>query len=176
MQTPLKLVTTQAPRILNLPKVLAISPAKVLQILAMADMVQPWGEPDAEAASVFFNAGYQLDDDTEAYAFGNYRESESDGSFFYRYPRNGTIEQLRERDGGIYDPLEKYPGGFTPRFFGEIKDMSIVGGIRGELDNGLTYDFSGRRGESEIKYTLVKHYKPFYGPCFKKIFPTWRSG
>ena len=66
------------------------------------NVVQPWGEPDASAASIFVNAGYQIDDDTEAYAFGNYRKSESDGSFFYRYPRNGTIEQLREADGGIY--------------------------------------------------------------------------
>ena len=134
------------------------------------DMVQPWGEPDAEAVSLFFNAGYQLDDDTEAYAFGNWRESESDGSFFYRYPRNGTIEQLRERDGGIYDPLEKYPGGFTPRFFGELYDMSIVGGIRGELDNGLTFDFSGRRGESEIKYTLANTINPSMGRASKKSF------
>ena len=134
------------------------------------DMVQPWGEPDAEAATLFFNAGLQLDDDTEAYAFGNYRESESDGSFFYRYPRNGTIEQLRERDGGIYDPLEKYPGGFTPRFFGEIKDMSIVGGVRGELDSGLTYDFSGRHGESEIKYTLSNTINPSMGRASKKSF------
>ncbi|HIF74492.1 MAG TPA: TonB-dependent receptor [Porticoccaceae bacterium] len=134
------------------------------------DMVQPWGEPDAESATLFFNAGLQLDDDTEAYAFGNYRESESDGSFFYRYPRNGTIEQLRERDGGIYDPLEKYPGGFTPRFFGEIKDMSIVAGIRGELDSGLTYDFSGRRGESEIKYTLSNTINPSMGRASKKSF------
>ena len=95
------------------------------------NVVQPWGEPDAERLSLFFNAGYQIDDDTEAYAFGSYMDSESDGSFFYRYPRNGTIELLREQDGGLYDPLQKYPGGFTPRFFGEQEDMSIVGGIRG---------------------------------------------
>ena len=63
---------------------------------------------DAEAVSLFFNAGYDIDDNTEAYAFGNYRESESDGSFFYRFPRNSVIQQLRTEDGGIYDPLEKY--------------------------------------------------------------------
>jgi len=134
------------------------------------DVVQPWGEPDAEALTLFFNAGLELDDDTEAYAFGNYRESESDGSFFYRYPRNGTIEQLREEDGGIYDPLEKYPGGFTPRFFGEIEDFSLVGGIRGEWDNGLTYDFSARHGESEIQYTLANTINPSMGRASQKSF------
>lgn len=134
------------------------------------DVVQPWGEPDAEALSLFFNAGYDIDDDTELYAFGNYRESESDGSFFYRYPRNGTIEQLRESDGGIYDPLEKYPGGFTPRFFGEIEDFSMLGGIRGEWENGLSYDFSARHGENEIQYTLANTINPSMGRASPKSF------
>ena len=119
-----------------------------------SSVVQPWGQPNAEAARFFFNAGYQIDADTEAYAFGNISESESDGGFFYRYPGNGTIEDLREADGGIYNPLEKYPGGFTPRFFGEVSDFSLLGGIRGSFDNGLNYDISGRTGESEIRYTL----------------------
>ena len=73
------------------------------------DVVNPWGQPNQEAARFFFNAGYQIDADTEAYAFGNISESESDGGFFYRYPGNGTIMDLREADGGIYNPLEKYP-------------------------------------------------------------------
>ena len=133
-------------------------------------VVQPWGNPETESINLFFNAGYQLDDDTEAYAFGNYMESEGDGGFFYRYPRNGTIEQLREQDGGIYDPLEKYPGGFTPRFFGEQEDMSIVGGIRGEWDNGMTFDFSARHGENEIQYTLANTINPSMGRASQKSF------
>lgn len=138
--------------------------------IGFGNVVQPWGEPDFEAKRLFFNAGYQLDADTEVYAFGNYSESESDGSFFYRYPRNGTIEQLREPDGSIYDPLEKYPGGFTPRFFGEVFDFSMLGGFRGVLDNGLNYDFSARRGESEIRYVLSNTINPSQGPASKKSF------
>ena len=133
-------------------------------------VVQPWGNPEHESVSLFFNAGYQIDADTEFYAFGNYMESEGDGSFFYRYPRNGTIEQLREKDGGIYDPLEKYPGGFTPRFFGEQEDMSIAGGIRGEWDNGWSYDFSARHGENEIQYTLSNTINPSMGRASQKSF------
>ena len=133
-------------------------------------VVQPWGNPEHESVSLFFNAGYQIDADTEFYAFGNYMESEGDGSFFYRYPRNGTIEQLREKDGGIYDPLEKYPGGFTPRFFGEQEDMSIAGGIRGEWDNGWSYDFSARHGENEIQYTLANTINPSLGRASQKSF------
>ena len=134
------------------------------------NVVQPWGEPDASAASIFINAGYQIDDDTEAYGFSNYRKSDGDGSFFYRYPRNGTIEQLREADGGIYDPLSKYPGGFTPRFEGDVTDFSIVGGLRGSLENGLNFDISGRRGKSEISYTLGNTINPSMGRASPKSF------
>ena len=135
-----------------------------------SSVVQPWGQPNAEATRFFFNAGYQIDADTEAYAFGNISESESDGGFFYRYPGNGTIENLREADGGIYSPLEKYPGGFTPRFFGEVSDFSLLGGIRGSFDNGLNYDLSGRTGESEIRYTLGNTINPSQGRASQKSF------
>jgi iron complex outermembrane receptor protein len=128
------------------------------------DVVQPWGQPNNEAARLFFNAGLQIDADTEAYAFGNYSRSETDGGFFYRYPKNGTIEDLREPDGTIYTPLEKFPGGFTPRFFGEVFDFSLTGGVRGEFDNGLAYDFSARTGESEVDYTLKNTINPSMGP------------
>ncbi len=138
--------------------------------IGYGDVVQPWGQPEQEATRFFFNAGYQIDADTEAYAFGNYSESESDGSFFYRYKGNGTIEELREADGGIYTPLEKYPGGFTPRFFGEVFDFSILAGIKGTFDNGLGYDFSGRRGESEIRYTLSNTVNPSMGRASPKSF------
>ncbi|MCH1598811.1 MAG: TonB-dependent receptor [Pseudomonadales bacterium] len=129
----------------------------------ISDVVQPWGQPQSDAVRVFVNAGYQLDADTEFYGYGNYSDSSTDGNFFYRYPGNGVIEQLREPDGSIYSPQELFPGGFTPQFDGDVSDFSLVGGMRGELDNGLTYDFSGRTGESEIRYTLFNTINPSLG-------------
>ena len=128
------------------------------------DVVQPWGQPNSEAARIFFNAGYDLGDSKELYAFGNYSESEADGSFYYRYPNNGTIMDLREEDGSIYSPLEKFPGGFTPRFFGEVTDFSLVTGLKGEMRSGLAYDVSARFGLSEIAYTLKNTINPSMGP------------
>jgi iron complex outermembrane receptor protein len=129
----------------------------------ISEVVQPWGQPQSDAVRVFVNAGYQLDADTEFYGFANYSDSSTDGNFFYRYPGNGVIEELREPDGSIYTPQELFPGGFTPQFDGDVSDFSIVGGMRGELDNGLTYDFSGRTGESEIRYTLFNTINPSLG-------------
>ena len=126
--------------------------------------VQPWGTPNTEAMRVFFNSGYDLGGGTELYAFGNYSASSADGGFYYRYPNNGTIEDLRRADGSIYSPLEKFPGGFTPRFFGDVFDASIVGGIRGELSGGISYDLSARGGSSKVEYTLNNTINPSMGP------------
>ena len=128
------------------------------------DVVQPWGNPNAERTSIFFNAGMPVSETVDFYAFGNYTESESDGSFFYRYPYNGTIEELREPDGSIYFPLEKYPGGFTPRFFGEVEDMSLVAGLTSSAEGALGWDVSVRTGESPIDYTLANTINPSMGP------------
>lgn len=128
-----------------------------------SDEVQPWGQPNYSGTKVFLNAGYAISSDMEVYSFANYSESEGDGSFFYRYPGNGTIEDLREPDGSIYSPLEKFPGGFTPRFFGDITDYSFAAGIKG-MAGSLGYDFSGRYGYNEISYTLSNTINPSMGP------------
>ncbi|NVK55538.1 MAG: TonB-dependent receptor [Alteromonadaceae bacterium] len=128
-----------------------------------SSQVQPWGQPNYSGAKVFINSGYAISNDMELYSFANYSESEGDGSFFYRYPGNGTIEDLREPDGSIYSPLEKFPGGFTPRFFGDITDYSFAAGIKG-MTGDLGYDFSGRYGYNEISYTLSNTINPSMGP------------
>jgi iron complex outermembrane recepter protein len=125
-------------------------------------VVQPWGQPPSKALRTFVNAGYDFGG-FEAYGFGNYSKSEANGSFFYRYPGNGTIENIRLEDGSLWSSLFFFPGGFTPRFFGTVIDYSGVGGIRGEWDNGVTYDFSARLGHNEIQYTLKNTVNPSMG-------------
>ena len=127
-------------------------------------VVQPWGQPNAEATRFFYNAGIPISDSVELYSFGNYSKSSSDGSFFYRYPHNGTIEKLREPDGSIYFPLEIYPGGFTPRFFGYVEDYSFAAGIKSQDSGPLSWDLSARYGTSEIDYTLSNTINPSMGP------------
>lgn len=128
------------------------------------DVVQPWGAPNVERLALFYNAGFDLTESISLYSFGNYTESESDGSFFYRFPGNGTIEDLRLQDGSVWSPLTFFPGGFTPRFFGEITDLSFLGGIKGEMENGFMWDLSARYGSNEIQYTLMNTINPSLGP------------
>ena len=56
------------------------------------------------------------------------------------------------------------PGGYTPQFGGKLNDSSIVGGIRGELDNGMTYDFSAAYGRNAVEFFLNNTWNPALGP------------
>ena len=47
-----------------------------------------------------------------------------------------------------------FPGGFTPRFGGNVTDRSIAAGLRGEFANGMTYDFSLVNGENNLEYQI----------------------
>ncbi|WP_375206947.1 TonB-dependent receptor plug domain-containing protein [Hyphococcus sp.] len=150
------------------PEVAAMDPTFAAGVedasLAEGDIVQPWGRPNAEAFRSFVNLGYTFSDAVEFYAFGNYSDSTADGNFFYRYPGNGTIEDLRLEDGSIYTPLSIFPGGFTPQFHGDVKDYSAVGGFRGDLGGGFNYDLSGRVGSSKISYFIENTINPSLGP------------
>lgn len=127
------------------------------------DTVLPWGTPNREHQMFFVNAGYDLENGMELYAFANYGSITSDGSFFYRYPGNGTIEDLRNADGSIYNPLEKFSGGFTPRFEGEVEDLSAAAGLRGNVTDATTFDVSLRYGSNEIDYSLFNTINPSLG-------------
>lgn len=59
---------------------------------------------------------------------------------------------------------QEMPGGYTPRFGGTLEDTSIVGGIRGEFENGMSYDFSGSYGRNSVSFFLNNTWNPSNGP------------
>ena len=61
---------------------------------------------------------------------------------------------------GCYSLIEKFPGGFTPQFGAFIHDMSIAGGVRGELDSGWFYDFSATVGRSNAQFYIYNTINP----------------
>lgn len=56
------------------------------------------------------------------------------------------------------------PGGYTPQFGGTLEDASIVGGLRGEFENGLLYDFSASFGRNAVQFFLNNTWNPSLGP------------
>lgn len=59
---------------------------------------------------------------------------------------------------------EMFPGGFTPQFGGKLNDVAFAMGYRGELDNGLTYDFSMHAGRNQADFFIKNTINPSLGP------------
>ena len=55
-----------------------------------------------------------------------------------------------EADPNCFTLYSRFPGGFTPQFGGDLTDSSIVAGLRGYLDSGMTWDLSVNVGSSEV--------------------------
>lgn len=146
-------------------------PVFMAAVTEMGHSVQPsGGQPELNAKRMFFNAGYDLTDTTELYAYGNYSKSDSTSIFVYRHPYQPFMQPVRLEDGSLWSALDRYPGGYTPRFHSIIYDYSLALGIKGEFSNGIGYDFSGRFGHNEINYGLTNTLNLSMGPTSPTSF------
>lgn len=126
---------------------------------------QNWGQPQREDAKLFINTAITVKEDLMAYAFVNWRSYKSNGDFFYRRPGIAQLAPIRLEDGRIFHPRDRFPGGFTPRFFGHLHDFGWVSGIRTENTEKLNWDLSLRTGVSQIDYLLRNTWNPSLGPA-----------
>ena len=74
-------------------------------------------------------------------------------------------------DANCWAANEMYPGGYTPRFTGNITDTSITGGTRG-MKNDINYDVSFSVGRSESDFGLNNTLNPSLGPDSPQNFRT----
>jgi len=65
---------------------------------------------------------------------------------------------------------EIFPGGFTPRFGGNVSDQSLTAGVRGEMDNGLRWDFSAGVGRNEVDFFIRNTVNASLGPATPTSF------
>jgi len=80
----------------------------------------------------------------------------------------GTVQQdaldLANLPANCFVLNQILPGGYTPQFGGMLEDAAAVIGIRGEMDNGLFYDFSGGVGRNNVEFFLNNTWNPSLGP------------
>jgi len=186
--------------------------------LPVADPAQIWGSPEVkDDMKLFMNVGLELDNNSEAYLFGNWAERTVDGGFFFRNPNtrsgvfggpgvvetdgsttptilvgdltpgaqdNSACSVVRIAPNGVPDaaalaalPGENcfafnlmFPGGFTPRFGGDVTDASIVMGTRGEFAGGTTYDFSAGVGMNQADFRISNTINANLGPLTPTTF------
>ena len=77
---------------------------------------------------------------------------------------------------------ERFPGGFTPRFGGYVKDWSIVFGMNGEVEsafsllNGWFYDVSANFGQNSVDLFMFNTINPQLAAMRTNIPTSYRPG
>ncbi len=59
---------------------------------------------------------------------------------------------------------EMFPGGFTPRFGGNVDDYAVLGGLKGKLANGLEWDISASTGYNKVHFFINNTVNASLGP------------
>ena len=129
---------------------------------------QRTGNPEAEAARLFVNAGLDLNDRLEFYSFGNYSWTKGTTAFFYRNPVTNPLfasVPLTQTPGGPRFTFRTlFPGGFSPDFHATTRDASLVGGLRGNVMGDLRFDLSSSYGRNNVVYRITNTVNPSLGP------------
>ena len=73
-------------------------------------------------------------------------------------------------DPDCFSFQERFPGGFTPRFGGDVLDASAVAGVRGQLAGGLLWDASASVGSSTADFSIYDTVNASLGPASPTAF------
>lgn len=74
-------------------------------------------------------------------------------------------------NGSTFSFASIYPGGFTPRFIGEVDQMYGTVGLKGELgDGGLTYDLSATLARNSLSLSMTDSLSASFGPVSQTSF------
>ena len=63
-------------------------------------------------------------------------------------------------DPNCFSFIERFPGGFTPQFGGDVVDLSLAFGLRGNLANDWFYDVSMVVGRNEVEHFMHNTINP----------------
>ena len=85
---------------------------------------------------------------------------------------NADVLATVTADANCFSFIETLPGGFVPRFGGDNEDISIVAGLRGDLDigTGLGYDVSFSYGENTTDFFINNTINASLGPNTPRDF------
>ena len=73
-------------------------------------------------------------------------------------------------DPNCFSFQERFPGGFTPQFGGDVLDASLVAGLRGQLAGGILWDASASAGSSEADFFIEDTVNASLGPATPTTF------
>ncbi|WP_312163446.1 TonB-dependent receptor [Phenylobacterium sp.] len=131
--------------------------------LKVPNPVQRWGQPDRDATRLVVDAALPLSEAVELYGFATYSDSTGVTDFNWRNPSNDTSYRNSAAFPG-WNLSQIYPVGFAPKFGQDETDYAVNVGLRGELGNGLSWDFNASLGEDKIDYFISETINASFGP------------
>ncbi len=115
------------------------------------------GDPETTDLSLWANGQYDLANGVQLYAFSLISERDARGAAFFRYPDDTrTVPSI-------------YPNGYRPVTTGESSDVSVSGGVRGDLA-GWTYDASLTYGRNTFDFGVENSLNASYGAASPTSF------
>jgi len=115
------------------------------------------GDPEVEQWTVFANAGKPLNADWEAYGWAGYQHRDSESAAFPRLANNAN------------NVASIYPNGFLPKIAVNSQDLSLAGGVKGEIA-GWTADFSLVYGRNALEFRTEESLNATYGAASPTSF------
>lgn len=115
------------------------------------------GDPKVEQWTVFANAGKPLNADWEAYGWAGYQHRDSESAAFPRLPNNTN------------NVVSIYPNGFLPKIAVNSQDLSLAGGVKGEIA-GWSADFSLVYGRNALDFRTEDSLNSTYGAASPTSF------
>ncbi|WP_049623693.1 TonB-dependent receptor plug domain-containing protein [Frateuria defendens] len=97
------------------------------------------GDPAVKSTKLGLNAEYDFSKAVELYGFALYRRDRDESALLYRHRNDST------------NVRSIYPNGYLPLAVPVVDDISLVGGVRGEVGDGWHYDFSLNYGRSRYR-------------------------
>lgn len=77
----------------------------------------------------------------------------------------GTVaSQVAALPSNCFTFLSSFPGGFTPRFGGEMKDTGATAGLKGTWGDDVNWDLSASFGRNEIDFIMYNTVNASLGP------------
>ncbi|WP_404340738.1 TonB-dependent receptor plug domain-containing protein [Pseudoalteromonas mariniglutinosa] len=96
-----------------------------------------FGKADVEDIALFYNLGYDFNDDLSLYSFASYSNRKGNSGGFYRRAKDSR------------NLTEVYPDGFLPQIDTDVDDYSFAIGLNG-VSNDWAWDLSSNYGRNDF--------------------------
>ena len=116
-----------------------------------------FGDPEVEQWTVFANAGAPLGNGWEAYGWAGYQDRDSESAAFPRLASN------------VNNVAALYPDGFLPKININSQDLSLAGGLRGEI-GGWATDVNLVYGRNALDFRTENSLNATYGAASPTSF------